>query len=69
MAPITARDGWDNYAIDNLLLMDSLGIDHFHVLGACIGPSFALKLIELVPDRVSSAVLQQPIRQQRCIAQ
>lgn len=60
-AAITARDGWRDYAEDNLLLLDALGIERFHVLGACIGPSFALKIIDIAPARVLSAVLQQPI--------
>lgn len=60
-APLSASDGWDAYADDHLLLLDALGIEHCHLLGACIGPSFALKLIERAPQRVVSAVLQQPI--------
>lgn len=60
-APITADDGWQQYAEDHLLLLDALNISHCHIIGACIGPSFALKIIELAPHRVLSAVLQQPI--------
>lgn len=60
-AEIGPNDGWHTYAADHLGVLDHLGIDRFHVLGACIGTSFALKLIELAPERVASAVLQQPI--------
>ena len=60
-APIQASDGWQTYAEDHLRLLDSLGVDRFHVLGSCIGASFALKLCALAPDRVTGAVLQQPI--------
>ena len=60
-APINATDGWDTYAADHLALLDHLGIDQFFVVGACIGSSFSLKLIELAPQRVVAAVLQQPI--------
>lgn len=60
-APLRASDGWDAYADDHIQLLDALGIERFHILGACIGPSFALKLIERQPQRVRSAVLQQPI--------
>lgn len=60
-APLRASDGWGQYAEDHLLLLDALGIEQFHLMGACIGPSFILKLIELAPQRVLSAVLQQPI--------
>jgi hypothetical protein len=31
------------------------------IIGCCIGGSFALKLIEQAPERVVTAVLQQPI--------
>jgi pimeloyl-ACP methyl ester carboxylesterase len=60
-APVRASDGWQTYAEDHLGLMDHLGIDRFHVLGACIGSSFSLKLCEMAPERISAAVLQQPI--------
>lgn len=60
-APIRATDGWQTYAEDHLRLLDHLGVDRFHVLGSCIGASFALKLCELAPDRVTAAILQQPI--------
>jgi pimeloyl-ACP methyl ester carboxylesterase len=60
-APLHATDGWHTYAEDHLRLLDSLGVDRFHVLGSCIGASFALKLCELAPDRVTAAILQQPI--------
>lgn len=60
-APIIAHDTWDEYAHDNLQLLDALGVEQCHVLGACIGPSFALKMISLAPQRFLSAVLQQPI--------
>lgn len=60
-APITAADGWHNYAADQLGLMDQLGHRRFHILGACIGGSFCLKLCEIAPERISAAVLQNPI--------
>jgi pimeloyl-ACP methyl ester carboxylesterase len=41
--------------------MNHLGIDRFHVLGCCIGCSFALKLIQRAPERVVAAVIEQPI--------
>src|SRR5262245_32713008 len=54
-APVRDTDGWDAYAQDHIALMDHLGIERFHVLGACIGGSFSLKLCELVPERIMSA--------------
>ncbi|MDQ2137553.1 alpha/beta fold hydrolase [Alcaligenaceae bacterium B3P038] len=60
-APVRAGDGWHTYVQDHLGLLDALGVDRFHVLGSCIGASFALKLCEQAPHRVTAAVLQQPI--------
>jgi pimeloyl-ACP methyl ester carboxylesterase len=60
-APIRAGDGWQNYADDHLALMDHLGIKRCHVMGGCIGSSFSLTLCERAPQRISAAVLQNPI--------
>jgi pimeloyl-ACP methyl ester carboxylesterase len=58
---IRADHGWHSYAGDHLALMDHLGIDKFHTLGGCIGSSFCLTLCEMTPDRISAAVLQNPV--------
>lgn len=60
-APVRVTDGWETYAQDHIALLDHLGIARCHVLGACIGASFCLKLCEMVPQRIMSAVLMQPI--------
>jgi pimeloyl-ACP methyl ester carboxylesterase len=60
-AAIEADHGWHTYAADHLALMDHLGFPKFHVLGGCIGGSFCLKAVEAAPDRVTAAVLQNPI--------
>jgi len=60
-APIKADDGWHSYAADHLGLTDHLGFKRFHTLGGCIGASYCLQLSKLVPDRIASAVLQNPI--------
>ncbi|MEP7049436.1 MAG: alpha/beta hydrolase [Pseudomonadota bacterium] len=60
-APVTASDGWQSYAEDHLALLDELKLERCHVLGGCIGAAFALSLIAKAPERVSAAVLQQPI--------
>lgn len=60
-APITASDGWHSYAQDHIALMNHLGIDKAHVLGGCIGGPYCLGVMAAAPDRVSAAVLQQPI--------
>jgi pimeloyl-ACP methyl ester carboxylesterase len=59
--PLENDDPWGSYAQDHLNLMNHLGIQRFHVLGCCIGCSYALKLVERAPDRVVSAVIEQPI--------
>jgi pimeloyl-ACP methyl ester carboxylesterase len=58
---IAADHGWQTYAEDQLALMDHLGIARCHTLGGCIGSSFCLMLNQMVPQRVSAAVLQNPI--------
>jgi len=60
-APIRDSDNWDTYLADHIALLDHLGIERTHIMGACIGVSFALRLIEAEPERVSAAVMQQPI--------
>jgi len=58
---IDASDDWHTYAGDQLALADHLGLDWFHVMGGCIGASYCLTLCELAPNRISAAVLQNPI--------
>ena len=60
-APVKPTDDWTTYASDHIALLDHLGIERCHTLGACIGASFCLKLAELVPQRIESCVLMQPI--------
>lgn len=59
--PLDVQDPWGSYLDDQLGLLDHLGIERCHVLGCCIGCSHALGLIQRAPDRITSAVLQQPI--------
>jgi pimeloyl-ACP methyl ester carboxylesterase len=59
--PLEMDDPWRAYAEDQLNLMNHLGIQRFHVLGCCIGCSYALRLIQHAPERVVSAVIEQPI--------
>jgi len=60
-APIEADQGWHSYAADQLGLMDHLGFRRFHILGACIGGSFYLKLCDIAPERITASVLQNPV--------
>ena len=59
--PLETGDPWGAYAADQLAVMDHLGIDRFLVFGCCIGGPFILKLLELAPQRVVAAVLEQPV--------
>ena len=63
--PVQVNDPWGAFAADQLGLMDHLGIHEFFFMGYCIGGPFALKLIELAPDRVAASVLCQPVGHSR----
>jgi pimeloyl-ACP methyl ester carboxylesterase len=58
---VTETHGWHTYASDHLALMDHLGFRRFHVMGGCIGASYCFTLCEMAPERVTAAVLQNPI--------
>src|ERR1700731_3497769 len=60
-APISATDGWHSYTADHIALLDHLGIQRCHTMGGCIGSSYFLSPAKGGPNRVSSAVLQNPI--------
>ena len=60
-ARLTAADDWSTYTRDHLALLNHLGVESCHVMGACIGVSFALALAEEWPELVSALVLQNPI--------
>lgn len=59
--PVSASDGWPTYTADHLALLDHLGIQRCHVMGGCIGSSYCLSIIKEAPERISAAVLQNPI--------
>ena len=63
-AGLTATDDWTTYTRDHLALLEHLKVERCHVMGACIGVSFALALVQERPDLVllvSALVLQNPI--------
>ena len=60
-AAIGPEDDWTTYTADHLALLDHLGVTRCHVMGACIGVSFALALAEARPGLVAALVLQNPI--------
>src|ERR1700735_1032947 len=59
--PLEAGDPRGAYAADQLAVMDHPAIGRFRVFGCCIGGPFILKLLELAPERVAAAVLEQPV--------
>jgi pimeloyl-ACP methyl ester carboxylesterase len=59
--PVSAADGWHTYTGDHLALLDHLKIDRCHVMGGCIGSSYCLSIAKAAPNRISAAVLQNPI--------
>ncbi|MGA9725453.1 MAG: alpha/beta hydrolase [Candidatus Binatus sp.] len=60
-APISADDGWDTYTSDHVALLDHLGIKQCHLMGGCIGGSYCLGIVKAAPQRISAAILQNPI--------
>src|SRR6201985_1750469 len=59
--PVAVNDPWGAFADDQLGVMDHLGIDKFFFFGNCIGGPFAMKLMERAPQRVTAAILSQPV--------
>ena len=59
--PFALDDPWGSFIDDQLALCDHLGLESFAVMGCCIGCSYALKISEVAPGRLTAAVLEQPI--------
>jgi pimeloyl-ACP methyl ester carboxylesterase len=59
--PVEVDRPWESYADDQIGLMDHLGIDRFMVMGFCIGGPFIWSLLKRAPDRITAAVLAQPV--------
>src|SRR6202171_3030199 len=59
--PVAVDDPWGAFADDQLGVMDHLGINKFSFFGNCIGGPFAMKLMERAPQRVTAAILSQPV--------
>jgi pimeloyl-ACP methyl ester carboxylesterase len=53
--------GWHSYIGDALALLDHLKVTRCHVMGACIGVTFAFALAKQRPGLVTAMVLQNPI--------
>jgi len=59
--PVPSEDPWGAFADDQLGVMDHLGIDRFCFFGNCIGGPLAMKLMEQAPQRITAAILSQPV--------
>src|SRR3569832_1438634 len=59
--PVPVDDPWGAFADDQLGVMDHLGIRQFFFFGNCIGGPFAMKLMERAPQRITAAILSQPV--------
>lgn len=59
--PLEIDRPWDSHTDDQIGLMDHLGIDEFMVMGFCIGGPYIWNLMERVPERVTAAVIAQPV--------
>ena len=58
--PLEVDRPWDQFADDQIGLMDHLGIDKFMVMGFCIGGPLIWNLLKRGPNRIVAAVLAQP---------
>lgn len=54
------RVGWSDYVRQGIGLLDHLGIERAHVMGACVGCSIAALTATTHPHRVSGLVLYSP---------
>jgi len=58
---VKATDGWDTFLADQVALLDHLKIKQCHLVGSCIGPSYAFNLLKHYPQRFGRCVMLQPI--------
>ena len=54
------RVSWSDYVAQGIGLLDHLGIDRAHIMGACVGCSIAALLATTHAERVSGMVLYSP---------
>ncbi|KAG7348070.1 alpha/beta family hydrolase [Nitzschia inconspicua] len=60
-ATLQNGDGWHTFLQDQLAILDELNIQKCHLLGSCIGPSYAFRLMKCSPERFGRCVMLQPI--------
>jgi pimeloyl-ACP methyl ester carboxylesterase len=54
------RVSWSDYVTQGVGLLDHLGLDRAHIMGACVGCSIAALMATTHPDRVAGMVLYSP---------
>lgn len=54
------RVTWSDYVVQGVGLLDHLGLERAHIMGACVGCSIAALLATTHPARVSGMVLYSP---------
>jgi pimeloyl-ACP methyl ester carboxylesterase len=54
------RVSWSDYVDQGVGLLDQLGVDRAHIMGACVGCSIAALMATTHPERVSGMVLYSP---------
>lgn len=47
--------------LDQIAVLDDLGVPRAHVMGGCIGCAYALRLADQAPARVAALILQDPV--------
>ena len=58
---VRPTDSWDTFLQDQVALLDHLKIRKCHIVGSCIGPSYAFNLMVHHPHRFGKCVMLQPI--------
>ena len=60
-APVDARCGLDDMALDLLSLADDLGLGRFHIVGHSMGGGVAMKVLMREPRSIASVTLVAPV--------
>ncbi|KAL3909641.1 MAG: hypothetical protein SGILL_008006 [Bacillariaceae sp.] len=58
---VLKEDGWQTFLQDQMAVLEELKIKKCHLLGSCIGPSYAFQLMKHAPKRFGRCVMLQPI--------
>ena len=56
-----AAFSYDQAMLDQIAVLNDLGVQRAHVMGGCIGCAYALRLADQAPARVAGVVMQDPV--------